>query len=42
MDFGWHLPCYGPLATRENLIRVAHEAEACATRIKFSRVARGP
>jgi probable F420-dependent oxidoreductase len=28
MDFGWHLPCYGPLATRENLIRVAREAEA--------------
>ena len=28
MDFGWHLPCYGPLATRENLILVAREAEA--------------
>ena len=27
MDFGWHLPCYGPLATRENLLRVATEAE---------------
>ena len=20
MDFGWHLPCHGSLATRENLI----------------------
>ena len=28
MDFGWHLPCYGRLATRENLILVAREAEA--------------
>jgi len=28
MDFGWHLPCYGSLATRENLILVAREAEA--------------
>lgn len=28
MDFGWHLPCYGRLATRENLIIVAREAEA--------------
>jgi len=27
VDFGWHLPCYGPLATRENLLRVATEAE---------------
>src|SRR6266545_2705989 len=27
MDFGWHLPCYGPLATRDNLILVAREAE---------------
>ena len=27
MDFGWHLPCYGRLATRENLILVAREAE---------------
>ena len=27
MDFGWHLPCYGPLATRDNLMLVAHEAE---------------
>ena len=27
MDFGWHLPCYGPLATRDNLILVAGEAE---------------
>ena len=27
MDFGWHLPCYGPLATRDNLLRVATEAE---------------
>ena len=28
MDFGWHLPCYGRLATRENLILVAREAES--------------
>jgi len=28
MDFGWHLPCYGSLATRQNLILVAREAEA--------------
>ncbi len=28
MDFGWHLPCYGPLASRENLILAAREAEA--------------
>src|SRR5262249_37840920 len=35
MDFGWHLPCYGPLATRENLIRVAQEAEACALESVF-------
>lgn len=28
MDFGWHLPCYGPLATRDNLLLVAREAEA--------------
>lgn len=28
MEFGWHLPCYGTLATRENLILVAREAEA--------------
>ena len=27
MDFGWHLPCYGRLATRENLLLVAREAE---------------
>ena len=27
MDFGWHLPCFGRLATRENLILVAREAE---------------
>jgi Luciferase-like monooxygenase len=27
VDFGWHLPCYGRLATRENLILVAREAE---------------
>lgn len=27
MDFGWHLPCYGSLATRENLVLVAREAE---------------
>jgi probable F420-dependent oxidoreductase len=27
MDFGWHLPCYGRLATRDNLILVAREAE---------------
>jgi probable F420-dependent oxidoreductase len=27
VDFGWHLPCYGPLATRENILRVATEAE---------------
>src|SRR3989304_66768 len=27
MDFGWHLPCYGHLATRENLILAAREAE---------------
>lgn len=28
MDFGWHLPCYGRLAIRDNLILVAREAEA--------------
>ena len=28
MEFGWHLPCYGRLATREALILVAREAEA--------------
>jgi probable F420-dependent oxidoreductase len=28
MEFGWHLPCYGTLATRENLMLVAREAEA--------------
>jgi probable F420-dependent oxidoreductase len=28
MDFGWHLPCYGPLATRESMILVAREAES--------------
>ena len=28
MDFGWHLPCYGHLATRENLILAAREAES--------------
>jgi alkanesulfonate monooxygenase SsuD/methylene tetrahydromethanopterin reductase-like flavin-dependent oxidoreductase (luciferase family) len=27
VDFGWHLPCYGRLATRDNLILVAREAE---------------
>ncbi len=27
MDFGWHLPCYGPLATRANVLHVAREAE---------------
>ena len=35
MDFGWHLPCYGSLATRENLILVAREAEACGLESVF-------
>ena len=35
MDFGWHLPCYGPFATRESLIRVAREAEACGLESVF-------
>ncbi len=28
MEFGWHLPNYGPLATRQHLVRAATEAEA--------------